>query len=187
MPVGAAPNPALCTETVNPNYTAGTFQLFLREEGASAEFDVGNIDTGGFQFTPTVLEHRKGTNNSLDSIIRTGSDYTINFTAHEITARNLAAMLNESFVEVAGECQVKLTGSRCVPTYGVRLLHDFPCEDKSMEIIFWRAAILVDFTLAFTRDSWAELPGAIRALDCSSQHATEPYGRVTFTEPCPAS
>jgi hypothetical protein len=183
----SAPNPGLCTEATNPNYTIGTFRLRVREEGAVSDFDVGNITTGNFEYTPNVVEHRRGIDNSLDALFRIGTDYTINFTGDEVTAENLAMLLNETMVNVAGGCQIPLTGSRCVKEFGVELTHDFPCQERSLVVTFWRAAILAAFTLNFEAGGNAAFTGAIRALDCSSVHPGAPYGTLFDTRPCPAS
>ena len=118
------PDPANCTEALNRNYTIGTFQLFIRPEGGS-EIDVGNIQSGGFEFTPTIVEHRRGIDNNLDANFKIGSDFFINFTGDEITSQILSVLLNEDLVQVAGNCQIPLTGSKCVRDYGVRLEHEF--------------------------------------------------------------
>jgi hypothetical protein len=179
-------DPLLCTETANPNYTIGSFELFATPAGG-VEFSLGNIDSGDFTFTPNVLEHRKGTTNSLDAIFAIGKDYTINITADEVTARNLGFFLNEDPVTVAEGCLVPLTGSRCTITYGVRLFHEFPCEDKTFEIFIPRASVLGEFTLSFSREGFASFTGVIRALDCSSHHPTRPFGWIVISEPCPTS
>lgn len=179
------PDPALCTESINENYTLGTFDLFLQAEGGT-EFLVGNISAGSFDFTPTLVEHRTGKTNSLDAIFSSGKDYTIAFTGDELTARNLAALLNEDFFTVAEGCEIPLTGERCTRQYGVRLVHEFPCQDKSLEITFWRAALLADFSLNFGTE-FASFTGSARALSCESAHPTQPYGKILISEPCPAS
>lgn len=185
------PNPAECTEAVNENYTIGTFELFIRPAGGS-EVDIGNIQTGGFQVTPNIVEHRRGIDNSLDAIFKIGTDYLINFTADEITIANLGVMLNETLVSTAAGCKAPLTGSRCVEEYGVRLEHVFAGECpgdvlKVLSIIFWRAVILSDFTLNFDATTNAAFDSVIRALTCESAHPAEPYGYVEITEPCPPS
>jgi hypothetical protein len=180
------PDPILCTETVNPNYTIGTFQLFVQPEGGS-ERDMGNIQTGSFQFTPNVVEHREGITNSLDALFKIGSDYIINATGDEVTADNFQILLNEDAVIEAGGCKIPLSGDRCVKTYGVRLVHAFPCQDKTLTITFWRAAILADVTFNFDPTANASFPFAIRSLSCASQHPTEPFGKIFITEPCPSS
>lgn len=176
------PNPALCTETINPNYTFGTFDLYLQPADGT-EFLVGNISTGAFAFSPTLLEHRLGKTNSLDAIFANGKDYTINFTGDEITSQNLAAILNETQVTVAGGCEIPLVGERCIITYGARLVHNFPCQSKFMEITFWRAAILADSELGFSED-FASFTGSLRSLSCASAHPTQPYGKIFFSAPC---
>lgn len=181
------PDPALCTEEVNPNYTIGTFDLYVLPEGGVTETLIGNITTGGFQFTPTIVEHRRGKDNSLDALFRIGSDYIINFTADEITIANLAIMLNEDTVSVAGGCQIPFTGGRCLPSYYVRLEHDFPCQDKSLNVVFWRAQILNDFTLGFDPGTPSSFPGVIRSLSCESIHAANPFGYLFISEDCPPS
>ncbi len=179
-------DPALCTESANPNYTIATFALYVTPSG-EAEFNVGNIQTGGFQHTPNVFEHRRGIDNSLDMILRIGVDYMINFTADEITTANLAMMLNETPVPTAGGCRIPLTGDRCVTEYGARLVHVFPCATKTLTIDIWRAVILGDFTLTFDPADVASFPGVIRALYCGSIHPSEPYGRIEIDEACPWS
>jgi hypothetical protein len=180
-------DPNQCTEVLDPNQTIGTFSLSVRQAGAASAFDVGNITTGGFQITPTVIDSRSGIDGSLLSIFRTGTDYTINFTANYITIRNLAMILNEDFGTVAGGCEIPLTGDRCVKEYGVLLSHDFPCQGKSLNIEFWRAAILVDTTVAFDLGAPNNFPGVFRALNCASAHPTRPFGRVFVSEACPIS
>lgn len=180
------PNPALCTEAVNENYTIGTFYLYLQAENG-IEFSVGNIQTGSFTFRPNIVEHRRGVDNSLDALFKVGSDYLINFTGDEITSRNIGTLLNEDPVNEAGGCKVPLTGSLCVRDYGARLLHTFPCSGKTLEVTFWRAAILAEFTLNFEQANVASFAGEIRALACSSIHPTEPYGKLVLLETCPAS
>lgn len=179
------PDPALCTEAVNSNYTFGTFDLYIQPEGGT-EFLVGNISAGSFAFTPQLVEHRAGKTNSLDALFAIGKDYTINFTGDEITARNLAALLNEDAVTVAGTCEIPLTGERCTREYGARLVHEFPCQDKSVEITFWRAVILADFSLEFGTE-FASFTGAIRSLICETAHPMQPYGKIVFSEVCPVS
>jgi hypothetical protein len=174
------PDPALCTESANENYFFGTFSLFLQPSGG-AEFDVGNIDAGGFLHTPNILEHRRGTDNSLDAVFVLGRDYTINFTADEITSINLATLLNEIQANIAGGCKIPLTGGRCVTTYGARLLAAFPCGTKTIEITFWRAFVLGEFELAFTREGFAQLPGTIRSAACDTSHPAEPYGQIIIS------
>ena len=183
----AAPSPDLCTETTNPNYTIGTFALRVRESGAAQDFSVGNITTGSFQFTPNILEHRRGVDNELDALFRIGSDYIINATADEITARNMAMVLNESYVTVGGGCEIPLQGERCVRTYGVELVHDFPCEAKTLTIFFWRAQILADTPFNFDTGANASFPIVIRALACDTAHPTQRFGKLVFNEPCPVS
>ena len=180
------PDPALCTEAVNPNYTAGTFTLYVTPEG-EAEQNIGNINTGGFQFTPNMLEHRRGIDNSLDFIMLLGKDFFINFTADEITIGNMAIALNETPVPTASGCKIPLTGDRCVKEYGARLVHNYPCQEKTMTITIWRAAILSDWTLAFDAGAFASYANQIRALYCGSAHPTEPYGKMEIDEPCPWS
>lgn len=179
-------DPALCTEALDESLTLGTFRLFIQAEGGS-EQEVGNIETGSFQYTPNIFEHRRGLDNSLDAQIALGRDYTINFTTDAITVRNLAVLLNEPTVNDVDGCQIPLRGSRCVEQYGVRLLHFYPCGEKTLEIEFWRAAILSEFTLNFERENPATIQGIIKALNCESAHPTEPYGRITITESCPDS
>lgn len=166
------PDPALCTETLNPNYSVNTFDLYLQDPGGD-EFLVGNITTGDFTFTPAILEHRLGKTGSLDAIIATSKDYAINFTGDELTSRNFAVLLNETQLTVAGGCEIPLIGDRCVLYYGVRLVHEFPCATKYMEITFWRAAILSEFTLNFSTE-WATFSGSAKALSCASAHPTQP-------------
>lgn len=182
-----APNPAACSEATNPNYTIGTFVLRVREEGAASDFSVGNISGGNFDFNPNTVEHRRGVDNSLDALFKIGSDYTINFTGDEITAQNLGMLLNETIVDIGGGCEVPLTGDRCVKEYGVELTHDFPCQTKSLTIVFWRAVILGQFALNFDATAPAAFTGAVRALDCTSAHPAKPYGRIFFSEACPVS
>jgi len=182
-----AQNPQQCSEVLDPNQTIGTFALSVRQAGAASAFDVGNITTGGFQVTPQIVESRSGVDGSLLTLFRTGTDYTINFTANTITAQNIAMFLNEDFDSVAGGCEVPLTGSRCVTEYGVLLSHDFPCASKTLNIEFWRAAILIDTTLAFDPGTPTNFPGVFRALSCASAHPTRPFGRVFLSEPCPVS
>lgn len=179
-------DPALCTEALDESLTLGTFRLFLTKPGGS-EHEVGNIETGSFEYTPNIFEHRRGLDNSLDAQIALGRDYIINFETDSITIANIADLLNEDTVNDVDGCQIPLTGSRCVINYGVRLLHFFPCGDKTLEIEFWRASILAPFTLTFERENPATLQGIIKSLNCESIHPTEPYGRITITETCPAS
>jgi hypothetical protein len=179
-------DPALCTETLDENYTVGTFDLYLTPSGGQ-EFLVGNIVAGSeFAFDVEVLEHRLGKTNALDAVLALSKDYTINFTTDSITARNLAALLNETAVTVSGECKIPLIGERCVTTYGVRLVHEFPCATKSFEITFWRAQILAPFTMTFGTE-FAQIAGSIRALSCESIHPAEPYGKIEFSQVCPTS
>jgi hypothetical protein len=181
------PNPALCTESIDQALTLGTFRLFIQAAGGT-EQEVGNIETGSFQYTPNILEHRRGIDNSLDALFALGRDYIINFTTDAITAQNLAALLNEDPVNTIDGCKIPLTGNRCVRAYGARLLHLFPCESEgTLEVIFWRAAILSEFTLNFEREAVATVQGVIKALNCASAHPTEPYGTVTLFGTCPAS
>ncbi len=180
------PDPLLCTESLNPNYTIGTFQLFAQSEGGS-EFNMGNIQTGSFQFTPNIVEHRRGIDNSLDALFKIGSDYIINATGDELTAQNIATLLNEDTITVAGGCKIPLQGDRCLRTYGIRLFHQFPCADKTLEVIFWRAAILADVTFNFDSGANASFPFQIRALSCESIHPAEAFGTIVVTEPCPPS
>lgn len=179
-------DPLLCVEESNANYTAGTFELLITPEGG-VEFSLGNIASGNFTFTPNILEHRRGIDNSLDKRIALGKDYFINITADEITARNFAVFLNEDFFTVAEGCKVPLTGDRCVREYGVRLIHDFPCLDKTLTIVMWRASILGEFVTEFSGDGWASFTGSVQALSCASAHPTEPYGYILVSEACPAS
>lgn len=179
-------DPALCTEEANSNYTAGTFTLYVTPEG-EAEQNIGNINSGGFQFTPNILDHRRGIDNSLDFRMLLGVDYMINFTADEITVGNLAIALNETPVPTASGCKIPLTGNRCVREYGARLVHNWPCAEKTMTIYIWRASILADWTLSFESGNFASYANTITALYCGSQHPTEPYGRVEIDEPCPWS
>jgi hypothetical protein len=179
------PDPALCTEALNENYSVNTFDLYLTPPG-EAEFLVGNISTGDFTFTPAILEHRLGKTGSLDAIIATSKDYTINFTGDELTSRNYAVLLNEDQVSVEGGCEIPFTGERCVRFYGVRLVHEFPCATKYMEITFWRAAILNEFTTTFGAE-WLTFNGSARALSCESAHPTQPYGKWFFQQVCPTS
>ena len=186
MPVGVLPDPASCTEEVNPSYTIGSFDLFVRPSGGT-EFNVGDIDTGGIQFTPNVVEKRRGKDNSLAALFRIGSDYIINFTFSEITIQNMGMMYNEDLVPFAGGCLIPFTGSRCVRTYAVRLEHDFPCEDKQLVVVFWRAAILNDFTAPLDPGTPSAVAGSIRALNCESVHPNMPYGYLYISEACPTS
>lgn len=180
------PDPALCTEATNPNYTIGTFRLYVRPEGGD-EIEIGNIQTGSFEFAVNTVEHRRGTDNSLDAIFAIGKDYIINFTADEITSGNLSVLLNEDYVTVSGGCQVPFTGDRCVREYGVRLVHQFPCAEKTLTIIFWRAIILSPFTLSFDAGANANFGGIVRAMNCESAHPSNPYGYAFITEACPTS
>jgi hypothetical protein len=179
-------DPVLCTEAANPNYTLGTFELLITPEGG-VEFSLGNIASGNFTFTPNVIEHRRGIDNSRDAIFALGKDYTINITADEITARNLSVFLNEDLVTVAEGCKVPLVGERCTREYGVRLIHDFPCQDKTLTVVMWRAVILGEFVMEFSTDGFASFTGAVQALSCESFHPTEPYGYFLISEPCPSS
>ncbi len=179
-------DPLLCTESVDETLTLGTFRLFITRPGGS-EQEIGNIETGGFQYTPNIFEHRRGLDNSLDAQIALGRDYAINFTTDSISTYNLSVLLNEETVNGVDECIIPLTGSRCVINYGVRLLHFFPCGDKTLEIEFWRASILSEFEMNFERENPATIQGVIKSLNCESQHPTEPYGRITITEACPSS
>lgn len=182
-------NPALCTESLEANITIGTFDLYIQAAGGSEQL-VGNITTGSFQYTPNVLEHRDGKTNSLDAIFALGRDYIINFTTDDISARNLSVLLNESTVNAVDGCRIPLRGARCVDSYGVRLVHTFnDCSGAEclLQIEFWRAAILSEFTLNFEPEAPATVSGIIRALKCTSNNPTEPYGRVTFCGTCPAS
>jgi hypothetical protein len=180
------PNPALCTEAIDQALTFGTFQLFIQTAGG-AEQEVGNIAAGSFQYTPNILEHRRGIDNSLDAIFAIGRDYIINFTTDRTTAFVLSRLLNETPVNVAAGCKIPLTGSRCTTSYGARLLHYFPCGTQSLEITFWRAVILSEFTQEFQRETFAEVQGTIKALSCASAHPNEPYGQIIFSGTCPAS
>jgi hypothetical protein len=180
------PDPALCTETANPNYTFGTGEIFLTPAG-ELEFSLGNVISVAFVFTPNLLEHRRGIDNSLDAIYAIGKDYTFNFTADEITSQNLGVLLNEDLVDFEGGCQVPFTGDRCTRNYGVRFVHEFPCEDKTVTIVFWRAVILAELTLEFTQTGFAQFGSSIRALNCSSAHPTQPYGYLEVSGACPAS
>jgi hypothetical protein len=179
-------DPALCLESANPNYTIGTFELFVTLEGGTV-IAIGNIATGNFTFTPNIVEHRRGIDNSLDAIFAIGKDYTINVTADEVTARNLSIFLNEDFVNVAAGCKVPFTGSRCTREYGIELVHDFPCQTKTLTIVFYRAVILGEFALEFTADGFATFTGAVRSLDCSSLHPSDPFGFGLITGLCPTS
>jgi hypothetical protein len=182
-------DPALCTETLEASITLGTFDLYVQASGGAEQL-VGNISTGSFQYTPQILEHRDGKTNSLDAILVTGRDYIINFTTDSITARNLAILLNEDTVNAVDGCRIPLSGARCVRTYGARLVHAFnDCAGTEclLQIEFWRAAILSEFTLNFEPDAPATVQGIIKALKCSSNNPSEPYGRVTFCGTCPAS
>lgn len=183
----AAPDPALCTETVDPNATLGTFTLRAREFGSATDFDIGNITVGGVQVTPTVVERRSGLDNSLLDLFKTGTDYFVNFTTDTITIRTLAMIFNEDLITVAGGCEFGLVGGRCVKTYGIELTHDFPCEEKTLTVEMWRAAVVVDATVAFDPTTPANFSGQFRALSCASAHPTQPFGRVFISEPCPVS
>lgn len=180
------PDPALCSETANPNYTFGTGELFIQPTGG-IEFSLGNIENVQFVYTPNLLEHRRGIDNSLDAIFAVGKDYTLNFQADEITSRNLGVLLNEDTVQAGGDCEVPFTGDRCTRTYGVRFVHEMPCEEKTVAITFWRAVILAELTLEFTREGFATFGTSIRSLFCGSAHPTNPYGKLAISETCPAS
>lgn len=170
------PNPALCTESLEVNIKTGTFRLFLQEENG-VEFEVGDIQEGDFTFTPQTIEHRRGLDNSLDGIFSIGKDYIINFTTHSLTTKNIAVLLNEPTVNTVDGCKVPFTGGTCVLTYGARMLIPFQCNDKLIEITMWRAQILSEFTMSFTREDFASVTGSIKALDCSSVHPNEPFGQ----------
>lgn len=180
------PNPALCTESLDPAFTIGTFDLYVQPANASEQL-IGNIDTGGFQFTPNTLEHRDGKTNSLDALFVLGKDYFINFTTDTINAYNLATLLNEDTINVAEGCKIPFTGSRCVRSYGARLLHFFPCGTRTLEIVFHRAAILSEFTLNFERETPATMAGIIRSLKCESANPNDPFGYAILSGTCPAS
>lgn len=189
--MSVTPDPGLCTESINENYTIGTFHLYARPAGG-LEIDIGNIQTGSFQVTPNILEHRRGIDNSLDAIFRIGTDYIINFTGDEISIANLGLLLNEDLVATAAGCKAPFTGSRCVKEYGIRLTHDFAGECpgdtlKTLTIIMWRAVILSDSTFNFDPGANTNFDSIIRALSCASVHPAEPYGYAEITEPCPAS
>jgi len=179
-------DPATCTEEVSPSYTIGTFRLFVQKEGATGETEIGDIQTGGFQFTPTVVEHRRGIDNSLDWLLKNGSDYIINATGDELTVFNVQTLLNEDTVPVSGGCRIPFTGGRCVPSYYVRLEHDFPCLAKSINVVFWRAQILADTTITFDRTTPSSFPIVIRSLHCGT-HPSNPFGYWFQSESCPPS
>lgn len=180
-------NPATCTEEASPNYTIGTFDLYVQPSGATSETLVGNIQTGGFQFTPTIVEHRRGKDNSLDALFKIGSDYIINGTLDELNPFNLAMILNEDYVTVGGGCRINLTGGRCVKTYYARLEHTFPCKTKALSVVFWRAQILADTTVTFDPATPSNFPVVVKSLSCESQHPTNPFGYLFISEACPLS
>jgi len=171
------PDPALCTETLDLTIKTGTFRLFLQEAGLP-EFEVGDIQEGDFTFTPQTIEHRRGLDNSIDGIFSIGKDYTINFTTNSLTTKNLAVLLNEPTVNIAEGCKIPLSGGTCVDQFGARMLIPFQCNDRLYEITFWRAQILSEFTMTFSREDFAAITGSIRALDCSSAHPNEPFGQI---------
>lgn len=182
-----APDPALCTETVSPDATIGTFDLRIRESGSATDFLLGNITVGGIQVVPNVVERRSGKDNSLLDLLRIGTDYFINFTCDAITIRNLALIFNESLTSVAGGCEFPLKGDKCVRTYGVLLTHDFPCDGDTLQVEMWRAAFLQDTTVNFDATTNANFAGQFRALKCESNHPTQPFGRVFVSSACPIS
>lgn len=179
------PDPADCTTAVDPGYTAGTFDLFMTPEGGD-EFDVGTISTGAFNQEIELLEHRRGKDNALDFIIKLSTDYIVDFTADQLTARNIGMLLNEDPVTVGADCEIPLRADRCVKHYGMRLVHDFPCADRSLEIWFWLAMIAEPFTVPFEPGAWSTLPGRIRSLFCP-EHPTQPFGKLVFSGVCPVS
>lgn len=180
------PDPAVCTDLVNPNYTINTFRLYLTPVGGP-EIDMGNVQTGNFQVTHQTLEHRAGIDNSLDSVLRVGTDYYINATLDEITPDLLSVITNEDFVAVAEGCKIPLTGSNCAKIWGVRFNHAFPCSTKNLNIYFWAANVLGDFPVNFDAGAVAAVPLVIRALKCDIAHPAEPYGYMVMTQPCPRS
>jgi hypothetical protein len=171
------PDPGLCSQELDPTLLANTFRLYLQKAGG-VEFEVGNIESGDFVFTPELLEHRDGLTNSLDQILGVGFDYTINFTTDSITSLNLSTLLNEDVVNTVEGCKTPLTGNPCVRYYGVRLLKPSPCLTTIYEITFWRAQILAEFTWNFARGEFSTIQGTIRAIKCEAAHPSEPYGQI---------
>ena len=86
--------------------------------------------------------------------------------------------MNEPTVNVAEGCKVPLSGGTCVETFGARMLIPFQCNDRLYEITFWRAQILSESTMTFSREDFAAVTGSIRALDCTSNHPNEPFGQI---------
>ena len=168
------------------NYLLGTFSLEVRDLASSAYWNIGNIVVGSFAHTPTVIEHRRGTDNSLDGTFVMGKDYVINFTADEVTAWNIAMMLNETPMTMSasgtGSIIIKLEGKKSFREYAVRLIHNFSAGDTDMYIEIPRASIMSEWSLEFNRDNFGGFTGQIRALKCSNHGLTDfgDYGRVVF-------
>lgn len=181
----------LVTPTVEPTGETGYWIPNVTTGAGWPEWWVGNIQVGSFSYVPTILEHRRGVDNSLDGVFTMGKDYTVTFTADELTGFNLAMVLSENTVLVGdgqgSNIYIPLRGAKTFNEYGVKLIHVFPDNETKLIVEFWRAAIMQEFTLDFSRDSFAAFQGTIRALYCDAPmgggHSGTygNYGRITLT------
>lgn len=179
-----------CTEAINQNYTLRTGRVTVCLESDSIIRDLGDVQGLEFSNAPEFLEHFRGSDGALDAVIPLRREFTLNMTLHELTAANMALVVGGTPVNTPSGCRIPLTGftGDCAPSTGaMEFLHTFACGAKTFAIVFYRAVFAAaETTLAFG-ESFLELPISVRALPCDSDHPSDPYGYLEFSEECDLS
>lgn len=177
-----------CTETIPDDYLINTGDAWWCDASDGVTHDLGNVKLLNFQYTPNVIEHRRGKDGAVDALIPVSEDFLLTVTVDRFNPRNVALMFGQDLVSSVSGCEVPLKKRSCGREGSFQFIHDVRCSGgtKTVQIDIWRAAILAQATFSFG-ETLVEFPLAVRALPCDSTHPDNPYGRILFTGACPAS
>lgn len=174
-----------CDEVVPPDYVINTGDLYICGPDAITR-DLGNVQVLDFSFRPNTVEHRKGKDGSLDAIMPLSEDFMLVATVDQIAPALMAYLLGVDMVNVAEGCEIPFKSLECDRKYAVQFVHAFRCADRTLTIDMWAALIISEFTMQFGQ-TIANVPMNIRATKCESVYPDKPYGRMLFSQTCPAS
>lgn len=182
IPCTVAPEPPVpadacevCTLAMVEDYVVRTFDLYLAKPG-EALVAVGSIRTGDVKElleTHGVFGPDPSDPSPRLNAFRSGMEIDAEIEA--VTYQNIARLLGEDPINIAGGWQINFGFGGLRPLYRVVLEHTFAIGGKMLVVYFHRACIESAFQLPFDSGSWSSMPVTIRAF-ADWSHDENPYG-----------
>lgn len=163
-----------------PDYTLGTWRVYLTREGEVSEFELGEVIIANVR-DPAEIFRSYEDSAALDTkyYVAYRDEVIIRVAVETVNPRLLDIAFNTTETPIVGGYQLVFESLARQGVFKVRMVHEMSCRDAELELVLHRAGIAQPVEMPWSQDTLASAELEFHAMLCPNE--TEPFGYLNAT------